>query len=136
MDTATRNLVRQRADERCEYCLLPQEASPLLTFHIEHIIAKQYLDDEIDDPDSLALACNRCNAYKGTNLSSIDPQTRKLVPLFNPRQDIWNDHFELQSGGIIGKTPTGRATARLLQMNAPQRVELREEWLAGGRDFS
>ncbi len=132
MDTATRNLVRQRAGERCEYCLLPQEASPLLTFHIEHIIAKQHLDDEIDDPDSLALACNRCNAYKGTNLSSIDPQTRDLVPLFNPRQDDWNNHFQLHGGEIIGKTPTGRATARLLQMNALQRVELREEWLAGG----
>ena len=93
MDNATRDYVVRRAGNRCEYCLLPQEASPLLTFHVEHIIAKQHLDEEVDDPRSLALACNRCNAYKGTNLSSIDPQTRTLVLLYNPRGDLWQDHF-------------------------------------------
>lgn len=41
---------------------------PLLSFHVEHVIAKQHLNDATDDPANLALACNRCNAYKGTNL--------------------------------------------------------------------
>lgn len=118
------------------YCLLPQEASPLLTFHIEHIIAKQHLDDIFDDSSALALACNRCNAYKGTNLSSVDPDTKDVAPLFNPRQDVWADHFAYQDGEIVGLTPTGRATARLLQMNAPQRVDLRQIWIEGGGSFS
>jgi 5-methylcytosine-specific restriction endonuclease McrA len=65
---ATRDLVRRRAGDRCEYCLLPQQAMPLLSFHVEHVIAKQHLNDATDDPANLALACNRCNAYKGTNL--------------------------------------------------------------------
>jgi hypothetical protein len=91
MDRATRDLVRRRAGNRCEYCLLPQEASPLLTFHIEHTIAKQHLDEDVDDPNALALACNRCNAYKGTNLASIDPDTKQTVPVYNPRRDSWND---------------------------------------------
>lgn len=131
MDEATRDFVRTRAGDRCEYCLLPQEAS-LLTFHIEHTIARQHLDDDIDDPDCLAEACNRCNAYKGPNLSSIDPRTKQQTPLFNPRQHRWSDHFRLRDGEIIGLTPIGRATARLLNMNAPQRVELRKVWVEDG----
>jgi len=38
MDAAARNLVRQPADNRCEYCLLRQEHSHL-SHHIEHIVA-------------------------------------------------------------------------------------------------
>ena len=104
----------------------------MLSFHVEHIVARQHVDDDVDDSNLLALACNRCNAYKGTNLSSIDPDTKATVPLFNPRQDAWSEHFSLRGGAIAGITPTGRATVRLLNMNAPQRVELREQWLADG----
>ena len=91
------------------------------------------MDEDIDEPNALALACNRCNAYKGTNLASIDPDTKEMVPLYNPRQDAWQDHFLLRGGEIVGLTPTGRATVRLLNMNAPQRVELRREGLDEGR---
>ena len=136
MDDAIRDLVRRRAANRCEYCLLPQSASPLLTFHVEQVIAKQHVDDDIDDPNALALACNRCNAYKGTNLSSIDPDTKSTVRLFNPRTDDWSSHFLLRGGKINGISPLGRATVRLLNMNAPQRVELREEWVTDSGTFS
>ena len=127
MDQATRALIWQRAGDHCEYCLIPQEATPFFTFHIEHVIAKQHVGDT-DDPAGLALACNRCNAYKGPNISSVDPDTGDIVPLFNPRQDDWDDHFTVSGGEVIGVTPTGRVTARLLNMNATHRVELREEW--------
>lgn len=129
MDEATRNTVRQRAADRCEYCLLPQQASPLFTFHVDHVIAKQHVADVADDPDSLCLACNRCNAYKGTNLSSVDPDTKQIVPLYNPREHPWLDHFVFHGTHIVGITPTGRATVRLLHMNAPHRAELRQEWI-------
>lgn len=129
MDDSIRELVRRRAGDRCEFCRLPQGACPMLTFHVDHIIAKQHLDQVIDDPAFLCLACNRCNAYKGTNLSSIDPETRQLVTLYHPRNDQWDHHFSLHGGEIDGITPTGRATVRLLNMNAPQRVELREQWI-------
>jgi hypothetical protein len=82
-----------------------------------------------DDPGSLAFACDRCNAYKGPNLSSIDPETYSIVALFNPRADAWNDHFAIRHGSVVGLTPTGCATLRLLNMNAPRRVELCREWL-------
>ena len=113
---------------------MPQEATPLLPFHVEHIIALQHTDENTDDASRLALACDRCNAYKGTNLTSIDPETGEIVRLFHPRQEVWLDHFRRQRGTIIGITPTGRATVRLLNMNAPRRVELWEEWLRERED--
>ena len=126
MDARTRELVRRRAGDVCEYCRIPQEATPLIPFHVEHIVSKQH--GGTDDPDDLALACDRCNAYKGPNLTSIDPDTGTVVGLFHPRQDIWSEHFVVRGGHIAGLTPTGRATVRLLNMNASRRVELRNEW--------
>ena len=123
MDQRTRDLVRRRAGNACEYCRLPQSATPLIPFHMEHVVAKQHGGSA--DPEGLALACDRCNAYKGPNLTSIDPDTEEIVRLFHPRVDRWEDHFELQEGQVCGKTPVGRATARLLNMNAPRRVQLR-----------
>lgn len=90
---------------------------------MEHVVARQHGGS--DNPEDLALACDRCNAYKGPNLTSIDPETGAIVPLFHPRHDRWEDHFEMQGGLIAGKTDVGRATVRLLNMNAPRRVELR-----------
>lgn len=91
MEASLKELVRKRAGHACEYCRILQDATPLISFHIEHIISRQHGGS--DDVDALALACDRCNAYKGPNLSSIDPDTNPMVPLFNPRQDIWNDRF-------------------------------------------
>jgi hypothetical protein len=109
--------VRQRAQNRCEYCLIPQAAFRR-PFHIEHIIAKQHGGPT--QLDNLALACWQCNLKKGTNLTSIDPETGELTRLFHPRTDEWADHFVfrlLQSGvdrvHIVGLTPIGRATVRL-----------------------
>jgi 5-methylcytosine-specific restriction endonuclease McrA len=56
MDAATRREVWSRAGSRCEYCGLPQEADPFLTFHVEHVIAKQH--GGRDDLSNLALACH------------------------------------------------------------------------------
>ena len=70
LDRATRDLVRTRAGYRCEYCQLHQDHSNL-TFHVEHIVAKQHRGS--DDVDNLALACHRCNLRKGPNLTGIDP---------------------------------------------------------------
>ncbi len=127
MDPAVRELVRTRASNACEYCRIPQEATPVIPFHVEHIVSRQH--GGTDDPATLALACDRCNAYKGPNLTSIDPDSGVMVALFNPRQDVWTDHFVLRHGHIVGLTSTGRATAPLLNMNAARRVELRLEWL-------
>ena len=129
MDAATRNLVRQRADNRCEYCLLRQEYSHM-AHHIEHIVAKQHGGS--DDLDNLALACHRCNLCKGPNLTSVDMETGRIVPLFHPRRDRWTEHFAWSGPRIEGLTATGRATVLALGMNDARRLDLRAGILAHG----
>src|SRR5262245_53766764 len=94
MDAATRRHVRLRAEERREYCGLAQEAASVASIHIEYIIPKQH--GSSDDPVNLALACFHCNQHKGPNLTGIDPETGQIIPLFNPRTQLWHDHFMLQ----------------------------------------
>jgi hypothetical protein len=74
MDAITRQVVRQRAEGRCGHCRLPEEAC-CYPLRVEHIMARQHLVD--DSPSNLALACDRCNLYKGPNLSSVDPKPGK-----------------------------------------------------------
>jgi hypothetical protein len=123
MDAATRERVRQRAGNRCEYCGLSQSDTPFASFHVEHIIARQHGGS--DDEDNLAWACRRCNFHKGPNLAGIDPATGEIVPLFHPRRDAWNEHFVLRDRIVVGLTPVGRTTVRLLRMNLPARLDLR-----------
>lgn len=123
MDAAARKLVRDRAAALCEYCRLPEWVAEI-PFHIEHIIAQQHGGQ--DDVANLTLACDRCNLYKGPNIASIDPFDGSLTPLFQPRQDKWDDHFQMEGAIIVGLTPAGRATVALLKMNAAPRLRLRE----------
>jgi hypothetical protein len=130
MDAATRRSVRHRALDRCEYCRLPQSAQPYVTFHIEHIIARQH--GGTDDPENLCLACTRCNAAKGPNLSGRDPATGAVERLFDPRRQEWAEHFGLRGPVVVGLTAVGRATVEVLDMNERRRVQLRAELQARG----
>jgi hypothetical protein len=130
VDTSTRELVWSRAHHRCEYCLIHQEDEPFYRFHVEHVIAKQH--GGTDNPENLALACHHDNEHKGPNLSGVDPETGKVVPLFNPRQQRWSRHFRLEGPVIVGRTQGGRATVAVLALNATDRVELRAELIADG----
>jgi hypothetical protein len=124
MNAAIRRFVRQRAQNRCEYCRLPEAAAAFLSFHVEHIQAQQHVEDS--SPENLALACPHCNLHKGPNLTSIDPDSREVVELFNPRTHDWAEHFELDGPLIVGLSQIGRVTARLLNMNADEQVSIRE----------
>lgn len=81
------------------------------------------------DKDELQVqpVCFFCNLHKGPNLTGIDPQTGQIVPLFHPRQDVWYEHFEERGLLIVGLTPTGRVTVRVLAMNTLDRLDLRAE---------
>lgn len=123
MTARTKARVRERADHCCEYCLMSQDDSPLAALHIEHIIPK--IHGGSDDLDNLALACIDCNLHKGTNLTGIDPETKEVTPLFNPRSHKWLDHFSLVGAYIAGKSPIGRTTVRVLDMNSEEQLTLR-----------
>ena len=98
---------------------------PFIAYQIEHIIAIQHGGG--DENANLALACSHCDLHKGPNLSGIDPDTGLIETLFHPRQQVWSDHFEFHGTELIGNTACGRATIRVLAMNARVRVELRSE---------
>jgi hypothetical protein len=123
MKRSLRQFVRERADRRCEYCHLPDSAVAA-TYHVEHIIAKQH--GGTDDPGNRCWSCHRCNLQKGPNLSGRDPLTGNVVRLFDPRTQSWKRHFERVGAVLVGRTQTGRATVAVLDMNDPNRVELRQ----------
>ncbi len=127
MDEATRQAVRARGDERCEYCRLRQTHSLMWRHQIEHIVPRKHRGS--DDLNNLALACVRCNLGKSSNLSGIDPLSGEVVLLFNPRLQNWHEHFEFHEATIVGKTPWGRASVCVLNMNESQRLRLRFQLL-------
>jgi hypothetical protein len=123
LDAVVRNLVRDRAGNRCEYCRTHQDQDPFFRFHCEHVIARQHGGPTVES--NLAWACHHCNLHKGPNLSGIDPTSGTLVSLFNPRQQAWSEHFMANGPIVVGLTATGRATIRVLDINAASRVQLR-----------
>ena len=126
---ALRQLVFERAGGRCEYCLLPQ-AVAAHRHEPDHIIPRQH--DGQTDADNLALACIRCNRYKGANIGSFDPETGSLVPLYNPRLQAWLEHFQLDGPVIRPLTPQARVTVKLLRLNDASRIEERQQLITVG----
>ncbi len=126
-----RILVRERANNRCEYCLCHQDYV-MGRLQIDHVvpIAKRGSDTE----DNLCLACELCNQHKWTKTEDTDPQTGKQVSLFNPRKQNWSDHFIWSSDGIqiIGLTECGRATVNALRLNNNLSVTVRRNWVLAG----
>ncbi len=84
--------------------------------------------------DNLWLACGLCNDHKGNRVTAEDPDGGRQVRLFNPRLDVWTDHFEWIEGGlrIAGTTAIGRATVNALHLNRRPLVTARQAWIAVG----
>ena len=93
--------VRQRARGRCEYCGVHEE-DVWAPHEPDHIIAEQH--GGLTAAENLAYACFHCNRHKGTNLASVDPESGQPVFLFQPRRDVWSDHFQIDGARIIGLT--------------------------------
>jgi hypothetical protein len=70
--------------------------------------------------ENLAYSCLRCNAWKGSDVGSLDGN--RIVPLFNPRMSHWQDHFIMRGFVIESLTAEARVTARLLRLNIEQRL--------------
>lgn len=124
MTEALRALVTERARGRCEYCKAPSYIGTH-RFSIEHITPHAL--GGVDDALNLALSCQGCNNRKYIKLDAEDPLTQTRVPLFHPRKDQWDVHFEWSEdyAEICGKTPAGRATIHALQLNRDEVVRFR-----------
>ena len=114
-----RRLVRRRSAIRCEYCRRP-ESDGFRHFQVDHVIGEQHGGPTV--AENLALACMECNQSKEPNVATFDPETGALVPLFHPRTQRWDEHFAVRGSRIVGRTPIGRGTVRLLKMNDPGRL--------------
>ena len=119
---ALRRAVHERARGCCEYCGLP-DGMDLVSHEVDHIVAVKHGGQT--DPVNLALACYLCNKHKGTDLASVDPESGQVALIYHPRRHRWADHFDMHGGRVIGRTPEGRATVRLLQLNREDRLSER-----------
>ena len=113
---ATRRVVRERVQRRCEYCHA-DERWQCVRFTIDHVLPQSAGGS--DEADNLALACRNCNERRGNRTQGRDPETQEVVPLFHPRCDQWAEHFvwDVDRVRLLGRTSTGRATAELLDLN-------------------
>lgn len=127
MAAALKAWVRKRARGRCEYCHFPELLAEL-RFQLDHIVAQQHRGPTA--AENLALACFRCNSHKGPNLSGVDPDTGRVERLFHPQEDEWAEHFRWRGAALVGRTPIGRTTVAVLNMNRADVILLRRALLA------
>lgn len=119
-----------RAQNRCEYCKLSQVAQEA-AFHIDHIIPRSAGGET--EIENLALACVSCSLRKGSLQSAPDPESGDYVELYHPRRANWVEHFSCVGVKVLGITPIGRATVRVLGMNRARMLAIREEEAMRGR---
>jgi HNH endonuclease len=124
--------IRQRANGLCEYCHALEEWQ-YVRFTIDHIQPRS--QGGSDDLNNLALACFHCNRKKYDKTSEIDPETGIESQLFNPRRNLWAEHFIWSSDQLqlLGLTSIGRATVVALECNRDRLVSIRAADIAINR---
>jgi HNH endonuclease len=125
-----RLFVKQRANNRCEYCRINQEDF-FFPFEINHVLSVRHGGFTISE--NLALSFSICNRHKAADIGTYLDGNRRFVRLFNPREDDWGAHFEVNHGEILSLTNIGRATIKLLDLNNPDRIILRQILMNAGR---
>ena len=127
VSAALRRLVAARANYRCEYCLIHEE-NTFFGCEVDHVISLKHGGATAED--NLAYACMVCNRRKGSDLGSVLRRTGELVRFFNPRTDVWENHFKLDGARIRPLTEVGEVTARILVFNGEERILEREELIS------
>jgi hypothetical protein len=126
---ALRQQVIERAHGRCEYCQTQQVI--VVSMEIDHIVPESA--GGASDLDNLCLACIGCNGFKQDFQTGIEPETQAEINLFNPRHDLWAEHFRWSEGiTLLGISPKGRATVLRLKMNRTVICESRRLWVSVG----
>jgi hypothetical protein len=128
---ALRQQVAAQARYRCGYCLT-SEAIVGMPMEIDHLIP-QSLGGPTEEAN-LWLACSLCHDHKSNRIAFLDPLTGEVVRLFDPRRQVWREHFAwtAESDRMIGLTSTGRATIAALHLNRPSLVRARQAWVSAG----
>jgi len=123
--------IAEEARHRCGYCLT-QEVLVGAPMEVDHLVPEALGGQT--EAENLWLACSLCNDHKGDRVAALDPETGVVVRLFNPRGQLWVDHFAWTQEGerIVGRTPIGRATVLALNLNRPSLVRSRRLWVLVG----
>lgn len=131
ISAASRREVEKRAKRLCEYCQSPLDFSSD-PFSIEHILPTS--KGGADDSENLALACQGCNGHKFTKTEAYDQISRTTAHFYNPRKDVWNEHFVWSEDftEIVGKTAKGRVTVKTLKLNRQSVKNLRRLLVLAG----
>ena len=113
-----RERVARQAQNRCGYCLADERYFGT-DFEIEHVLPESLGGKTVED--NLWLSCRECNGRKGNRIAALDLVEGAIVPLFNPRTQRWNEHFQWSASGrrrAISSTvlplPAGRPSAPLV----------------------
>jgi hypothetical protein len=122
LSDSIRRQVAERACNRCEYCGL-SEVGQAATFHLDHIVPSAAGGPSTID--NLAYACVHCSLRKGARQLVLDPATDVSVPLFHPRQHVWNTHYRWSDERLVGLTPIGRGTIEALNLNSHEHQIIR-----------
>lgn len=130
LPVSLRRFVIQRANNRCEYCGISQ-VGQVATFHIDHVIP--VVAGGETSAENLALACVSCSLRKGARQQLEDSETGAIVSIFNPRQQVWKEHFAWDGVRIVGLTAIGRATVQALDLNRTTMLAIRVEEALLGR---
>jgi len=124
-----RQQIAKNANFKCEYCLTP-EFFLATTFHIDHIRSIKHGGKTL--LQNLAYACPHCNQNKGSDIASYTDED-ELVRLFNPRKDVWSEHFEVITSGILSPLSSiGEVTLSTLSFNQLERVIFRKSLIEIG----
>lgn len=128
---ALREQIASEARHRCGYCLTSARITGT-PMEIDHIVPESLGGPTT--PENLWLACSMCNDHKGSRIAAPDPWTGEVVRLFNPRAQVWREHFAWSAGGdiILGRTKVGRATVAAMRLNRAELVEARRAWVIAG----
>ncbi|MEQ9371398.1 MAG: HNH endonuclease [Coleofasciculus chthonoplastes F3-SA18-01] len=75
----------------------------------------------------MALACVSCSLRKGARQKLEDSGTGEVVSIFNPRRQVWKEHFDWNGVQVVGLTATGRATVQALDLNRATMLVIRTQ---------
>lgn len=114
-----RKKVIKRANHCCEYYQISDD-DIYFPHQIDHIISRKH--DGETKLENLAYACFACNNAKGSDIGTILLPDKIFIRLFNPREDSWQDHFEMENGVIYAKTDVGQASVKVLNLNDINRI--------------
>jgi hypothetical protein len=115
----------------CRYCLLSESNSGMPLTH-DHIQPRSKGGET--SFENVCRAYRPCNEFKSDTTAALDPLTGEPAPLFNPRVDLWSEHFKWSADKtrVEGMSAVGRATVVALRMNRPVIITARGRWAEAG----